>query len=198
MLLLCALVCACAAPPVPRPPEPEAAEQARTAQATGNYSEAAELWRRAAAVTAGPDRNRFRLRAAESWLRAGERARSQSDLGQVEQAQLEAPEQSRYALLQAELALIEADTGRAGFYLDAARNDLPGNERDRYARLAQQLERLQADPRAFAVSAIQSALDSMGRLLARSRRTAGEFGASSATAAVARRPRGSNAASGAP
>ena len=100
---------ACVSAPPTRPPEPDAAQQARAMQATGSFAEAAELWQEASLVAVGPDRHLFRLRAAEAWLLAGEPAKSNRQLGQVETAQLGRSELSRHALLNAELALLDAD-----------------------------------------------------------------------------------------
>ena len=161
-LLLVLLLSACAAPQRPAPSEPGDAIRARQLQGVGNYAEAAQLWQQAAIVAVGAERQEFRLRAAEAWLLAGEAAKSRQQLQQVQDAQLESPGQSRMALLQAELALLDADAQSAEFYLAAARGGLAAPEMERYRLATQRLVRLQTDPASFAMTSVASALAGMG------------------------------------
>lgn len=113
-------------------------------------------------MAVGPDRQLFRLRAAEAWLLAGEPARSNRQLGQVETSQLGRSELSRHALLNAELALLDADAQRTEFYLNAAIDGLAASESARFQRASERLVRLQTDPASFAMSTVSAALNSMG------------------------------------
>ncbi|MBT8061732.1 MAG: penicillin-binding protein activator, partial [Gammaproteobacteria bacterium] len=162
LLIPALLLSACVSAPPPAPTEPVAVQQARQLQATGNFAEAAELWQSAALVAVGPDRQIFRLRAAEAWLLAGEQGKSNTQLMLVEEAQLGQAEMSRFALLHAELALLDADAQRAEFYLEAASQGLAASQAERYQNASGRLLRLQTNPASFAMTTVASALNRMG------------------------------------
>lgn len=162
LILLAALgLAACAAGPAPQGPVPDEAQQARSAEAVGNFAEAAELWQQAALVSAGPDREFFRVRAADAWLRAGRPDRSVRLLSTIDESRLSAGNFATYSLLQAEIALESSDLDRAEFYLDAAARTLRPDQRARHASLVQRSARLRTDPAGFALAAVASALDEM-------------------------------------
>jgi outer membrane PBP1 activator LpoA protein len=157
------LLAACASgPPAPVIEIPLEVSRAQQEQATGNFSEAAELWQEAALVTVGPEQHQYRLQAAEAWLRAGENSRSASLLEQVDKRQLRQDRVSRYSLLNAELALAVSDGETAEIYLASAQQNLTASQQSRYQTLLARARRLQADPANFALATAASAMRSPG------------------------------------
>jgi outer membrane PBP1 activator LpoA protein len=152
------LIGACASTPPAPVLDLSEVSRAQEAQATGNFSEAARLWQEAALVSVGPERENYRLRAAEAWLQAGENNLSESVLEQVDENQLFNDRLARYSLLHAELALISNDAQSAEIYLAAARPNLTSGQQSRYQRLLDRSARLQTDPATFALATAASTL----------------------------------------
>ncbi|NND44472.1 MAG: penicillin-binding protein activator [Xanthomonadales bacterium] len=160
-LLSLLILAACATAPAPAPVGPAEARRAQSAEALGNFAEAAELWQQAAMVASGPDREAFRLRAAEAWLQAGRENRSSSVLASVDDSKLSGGNIARFALLNAELAMVAGDLDRAEFYLDVASRALPAELRERHRQLGQRVSRLRVDPSGFALATVATALRDM-------------------------------------
>jgi len=156
------LLAACAAGPAPVDDTPGEVSRARRALDTGDYRAAAEWWQDAAAAAADPQRNDYLLQAAEAWFAAKEPANARAQLNRVSERQLAAAARSRYALLNADFALTEADVERAEFYLEAARASLHESQRARYQGLVDRLDRLRADPGSFALAAAAALLETGG------------------------------------
>lgn len=160
-VLACAVLSACAVAPPEVATGPTAAEEAARLQAAGQLRAAAGLWEQAADQEGPPAQDRYRLRAAEAWLAAGDEGAASAQLGQLDEARLPGDERSRFALLKAELALLRADADTAAFYLEIAREALAPGQRARYLQLEDSVLRLRADPASNLLGRIARALGSM-------------------------------------
>lgn len=103
-LLLVLLLTACATPP-PSPSVSDTESRAVSAWNRGDWGEAARLYTALAAESTGAEADTFRLRAAEAHHSAGDLQAAAAALRQLTPATLAPPQQMRYRLLQAELAL---------------------------------------------------------------------------------------------
>ena len=159
---LVTLLAGCAVAPEPRGARPAQATQAQQASAAGRYADAAQLWEEAAGLAQGQDRQTYRLRAAEAWSNAGKMSEAYAALAAIDARQLTPTDVSRYALLQAELALAGADVEKADFFLRVARPDLAADQQTRYRDLRARVERLRADPASYALATASNALAAMG------------------------------------
>jgi outer membrane PBP1 activator LpoA protein len=144
-LLLSALLGACAsAPPPARPGSP--GDLAAQAQSQGQYQAAARLWLDAAAMAGPPQSDQFQLRAAEAWLAAGQRQNAYLSLQAIDMRRLGAADRSRFALIKAEQALINADAETASNYLELARSGLERDQEYRFLNIENSIIRLRTDP----------------------------------------------------
>ena len=125
------------APVVQAPVDPE--QPARAAEARGDFTAAAQAWQALAASRPAPGGAAYQLRAAAAWLAAGDAARSEALLGQIDVTQLDPAQRAERQLLLARLALNGGDVAAAAAALEPIREaDLPaplGAQRD--ALLAQ-------------------------------------------------------------
>jgi outer membrane PBP1 activator LpoA protein len=157
-VLACTALAACAVAPPDVSTAPTPAEEAQRLQASGQLQAAARLWEQAAGQAVSPAQDRYRLRAAEAWLAAGDDRAAAGQLSLLDQQRLAADERSRFALLSAELALLRADGDSAAFYLEIAREGLPAKQRQRYLQLEDSVLRLRADPTSNLLGRIAVAL----------------------------------------
>ena len=123
--------------PAQAPVDPE--QPARAAEARGDFTAAAQAWQALAASRPAPGGEAYQLRAAAAWLAAGDAARSEALLGQIDVAHLDPAQRAERQLLLARLALGRGDAAAAAAALVPIREvDLPaplGAQRD--ALLAQ-------------------------------------------------------------
>lgn len=119
--------CAGQAPAPPSAQAPVDPEQpARAAEARGDFGAAAQAWQALAASRPAPGGEAYQLRAAAAWLTAGDAARSEALLAQIDVAQLDPAQRAERQLLLARLALLRGDAAAAAGALEPIREvDLP-------------------------------------------------------------------------
>lgn len=157
IVLLClgALLAACAAPSPRSGDETDADAHARMLYEEGRYEAAARAWE-SRAVTSPEQAARFRIRAAEAWLAAGDREAAAGLLAGPDADTLPPRMATRLWLARAELALERGDPMTAGWMLaEAETGDLSGFQ-SRLETLRERLETTRTQPAAQALSALES------------------------------------------
>jgi uncharacterized protein len=123
----------------------------------GDYAGAAEGWLELALEH--PERAmRFRVRAAEAWLQAGDLDEAERLLDQVDAQALDRTGRARFELARAELAMLRGDLGMAGWLLAHAAEDLPEALAERHRELEERLAQREAQPARQALVALDEAV----------------------------------------
>mgnify|MGYP000243992180 CR=1 FL=1 len=153
---LLALLASCAAPPAEQAAGPEQTRmRAEQARASGDYTQAGELYDAAAAAfEEDAPRSRASLAAARSWLQAGEAEAAAAALARVVPAALDEAGRARLTLARAELLLERDEPGSAAALLEGL-SDPPAGVRADYLRLRAEAARAQGQPLAAATYRVE-------------------------------------------
>ncbi len=123
----------------------------------GRMEEAAQAWLELAEEQ--PDQaDWFRLRAAETWLQAGQTTHAAAILATINEQALSRDQHARLLLARAELALLEGDLATAGWLLARTTERLPPHLLARHTMLEDLLQRQLANPAREAFSALDQAI----------------------------------------
>lgn len=144
-LLLAA--CAASGPSTQQDGNPE--QLAERAYAQGDYRRAATYWQQAidAGSALGADAsNDLKLNTAEAWFRARESLRGAAILAEINPDTLSSRQRSQYFVVQADNAMQQNDLQMAGFYMQAAAENLPSSLKPYYADLQRNLVNLTRGP----------------------------------------------------
>ncbi len=147
ILALClALLHACSGAPTAPAVVKQAEPTAEQAFAEGNYAQAARLWQQQSAASSEPTASSLRVHAADAWILADNIPQAQDNLRRVEKSQLSATDSTRMILVQADLALHNDQPNEAASLLRKAQPDLPESMQQRFDQLAQNAQRMLAQP----------------------------------------------------
>ncbi len=157
LLLLTALLSACATVQVQRPVDSAATSTAEKLQADGRYGEAAKAWQDSAAQLRGEAANTAMLRAAYAWFLADDKALARSLLANVSRRSVDETQRWRHDMLSAAFDIDAGQSQKALDTLAQSKEAVPSADQPAWLRVRANAYRGVGDTFAAAADLAQAA-----------------------------------------